>query len=187
MVNEFGPFLDAAIGLKYIARAGWSAKASIQNPESVADHSFAMCAIGMALSDIMGLDTKKVLKMIILHDLAESIVGDYMPGEISEPQKHMQEHDALKGILECLPASVRSEYGRIWHEYVQSKTHEARFVHRIDKLEMALQASRYARDGHSKDLLREFLESAHKVVDIDSDILTEILKSLNLAATRREE
>ncbi|AIF84847.1 putative HD superfamily hydrolase [Candidatus Nitrososphaera evergladensis SR1] len=179
--KDLTPFFDAVIGLKYVRRAGWAAKVGIKDPESVADHSFAMCAVGMALSDILGFDTRKVLKMIVLHDLAESAVGDYMPGEVSIIQKRQEEDGAMQKILACLPAKVRSDYAKIWREYLQDKTKEARFVHRIDKLEMALQAARYAKDGHPEELLAQFFDSAHKAVDIDDDILAEILKSLSPA------
>lgn len=182
--KDFASFFDAAIGLKYVRRAGWAAKAGVKDAESVADHSFAMCAVGMALSDARGLDTRKVLKMIVLHDLAESAVGDYMPGEVSARQKQNEEDGAMKKILAGLPAKVRGDYSKIWREFLQGRTEAARFVHRIDKLEMALQAARYAKDGHSKDLLAQFFESAHKAVDVDDDILTEILKSLNPARTK---
>jgi putative hydrolase of HD superfamily len=183
--KDLSPFFDAVIGLKYVRRAGWAAKVGVKDPESVADHSFAMCAIGMALSDILGLDTRKVLKMIVLHDLAESAVGDYMPGEVSTRQKQQEEDGAMKKILACLPAKVRADYSKIWREYLRGKTEEARFVHRIDKLEMAIQADRYARDGHAKELLAQFFETAHKAVDIDDDVLTETLKSLNPPAAKK--
>ena len=181
MVKDFTPFFEAVIGLKYVSRAGWIAKVGIKNPESVADHSFAMCAIGMVLSDMLALDTNRVLKMIVLHDLAESTVGDYMPGEVSTRQKRQEEQGAMKKIIGGLPTKMRANYARIWREYLQDKTKEARFVHRIDKLEMALQAARYSKDGHPSELLEQFFETAHKTIDADdgNDILKEILKSLN--------
>ena len=76
-------YFQHVIGLKYIKRAGWISKVKIVNPESVADHTFSMCAVSMILSDILRLDTERVMKMVILHDMAESIIGDYMPGQIS--------------------------------------------------------------------------------------------------------
>ncbi len=176
--NDLGPFFDAVIGLKYVRRAGWGAKVGIKDAESVADHSYAMCAVGMLLSDTLGIDTCKVLKMIVLHDLAESVVGDYMPGEVSPNQKQTEESEAMKKILACLPTRVSSDYSKTWQEYVQGKTKEAIFVHRIDKLEMALQAARYEKEGYPKELLAQFFSSAHKAVDSENDILTDILKSL---------
>ncbi len=132
----------------------------------------------MVLSDMTGLDTRKVMKMILLHDLAESIVGDYMPGEISSSKKNAKEDRAMKKILSCLPAKLRSEYGRIWKEYQQDRTEVARFVHRIDKVEMAFQADRYEKGGYPTKLLEQFFESAHKAVDVQDDIVKEILEAL---------
>lgn len=182
-MQDFRPFVDAVLGLKTVDRAGWAAKAGIKNPESVADHTFSMCAIGMALSDIMGFGTEKVLRMIILHDLAESVVGDYMPGEITARKKIEQEKKAMKKILSCIPAKTRRIYEKAWNEYLQNKTSEARFVHRIDKLEMALQADRY-RKRHKARSLDQFFVSAHKAVSTDDDLLTDILKSLMPAKSR---
>lgn len=182
---DLQPFFDAVLDLKKVDRAGWAAKAGIKNPESVADHTFSMCAIGMALSDILGLDTEKVLRMIILHDLAESIVGDYMPGQVTAGKKMVQEKRAMKKILSSLPTKVRADYQKAWTEYLQNKTSEARFVHRVDKLEMALQASKYAKDGHSKSL-EQFFVSAQKAVNVENDMLAEILKSLLPTESRKK-
>ncbi|HEX9678293.1 HD domain-containing protein [Nitrososphaera sp.] len=185
-MTDFQPFFDAVLGLKTVNRAGWAAKAGIKNPESVADHTFSMCAIGMALSDIMGLGTERVLRMIVLHDLAESVVGDYMPGEVAARNKIRQEKKAMKKILLDLPAKVRTDYEKAWREYLQNKTKEARFVHRIDKLEMALQAARYRKDGRAGKSLKQFFESARKAVTTDDDLLTDILKSLMPAPSREK-
>lgn len=179
------PFFDAVLGLKMIDRAGWAAKAGIKNPESVADHTFSMCAIGMALSDIMGLSTERVLKMTILHDLAESVVGDYMPGEVTAGKKMMQEKKAMERILSCVPTKTRKNYEEVWLEYLQNRTKESRFVHRIDKLEMALQAARYRKDSKAVNSLEQFFASARKAVATDDDILTDILKSLLPAPSKK--
>lgn len=183
------PFFNAVLELKKVERAGWSAKVGIKNPESVADHTFSMCAIGMALSDIRRLHTEKVLKMIILHDLAESMVGDYMPGQIEIRKKLEQERKAMRKILSCLPDTVRSDYEKAWNEYLENDTDESRLVHRIDKLEMALQADRYRKDGHPEKSLKQFFDSARKSLesgDYDDDILTEILKSLMSAPSKKK-
>lgn len=107
------PFFDAVLGLKTVDRAGWSAKAGIKNPESVADHTFSMCAVGMVLSDMVGLDTGKVLRMTILHDLAESVVGDYMPGEVTAKSKMAQEKKAMKKSCHA----SRQRQGKITKEH----------------------------------------------------------------------
>ena len=155
-------FFQYVLQLKSVKRAGWVSKVHVNNPESVADHTFSMCAISMVLSDMLGLDTEKVMKMVILHDLAESITGDYMPEEISKKCKLSQEKKAMNSILCSLPCNISSNYIKIWQEYILNKTHVARFVHRIDKMDMILQARRYAKQGYSRKLLARFYKSADK-------------------------
>ena len=160
--KDLTQFFQYVLRLKYVKRAGWISKAKVQNPESVADHTFSMCAVSMVLSDILRLDTERVMKMVILHDLAESIIGDYMPGEISRKQKLLKEKKAMNYILHCIPSNIRTNYKKIWHEYLQNKTDIAQLVHRIDKFEMLLQANQYAKEGYSNKLLAQFFDSVKR-------------------------
>jgi putative hydrolase of HD superfamily len=185
MVGDLSPFFQSVLQLKSVRRAGWVSKVKIKDAESVADHSFSMCAMAMLLSDMLGLDTQKAMKMVILHDLAESIVGDYMPGDVTAREKLAQEKNAMKSILSGLPRKTKSEYEKIWAEYLQNKTDVARFVHRIDKLEMALQANHYAKQGYADKLLAPFFESARTAVGDEGDIVSGILNSLRPRSTRK--
>jgi 5'-deoxynucleotidase len=160
-------FFQSVLRLKCVKRAGWVSKVRVNDPESVADHSYSMCAISMVLSDMLGLDTEKVMKMVILHDLAESITGDHIPGEISKKHKLLQEKRAMNSILYCLPANIRSGYKTIWQEYILNKTDIAHFVHKIDKFEMMLQAKQYVKQGYSYNSLVEFFNSSDKYLSID--------------------
>lgn len=175
-------FFKYVLELKCVKRAGWVSKVRVNNSESVADHTYSMCAISMVLSDMFGLDTEKVMKMVVLHDLAESIIGDYMPGDVTKKQKRLQEKKAMKSILYCLPLDVRSDYEKIWQEYFLNKTDVARFVHRMDKLEMLLQAKQYTEQGYSPRLLGQFFNSANKSLNIDTkhDFMDAILKMLQI-------
>lgn len=185
MVSDLSLFFRSVVQLKSVKRAGWVSKAGIKDAESVADHTFSMCAIAMLLSDILGLDTHRAMKMVMLHDLAESIVGDYMPGDVSANQKLVKEKRAMKPILSGLPKKVRLEYEKIWLEYLQNKTDIAKFVHRIDKLEMALQANQYAKQGYAGKMLAPFFESARAAVGNEGDIVSEMLNSLRPTSTKK--
>jgi len=178
VADDLSLFFQSVLRLKSVKRAGWVSKVKIKEPESVADHSFSMCAMVMLLSDMLGFDTQKAMKMVILHDLAESIVGDYMPGDVTVEEKLAQEKEAMNSILSGLPGKIRTEYEKIWDEYLQDKSDVARFVHRIDKLEMALQAEYYAKQGYADKLLAPFFESAQNAVGDEGDIVSEILNTL---------
>lgn len=155
-------FFKTSANLKKIHRQGWVDKLSLNNPESVADHSYSMAIMGMVLSDLENYDSEKILKMILLHDLAESEIGDYTPGQITSEKKKELENKVFSKILENLPKSIRSQYQNIWNEYQENKTSEAIMVHQIDKLEMALQAKVYEKEGYSKEKLQSFVESAEQ-------------------------
>ena len=95
-------FFKNALNLKNISRQGWIDKLSIEHPESVADHSYSMAIMGMVISDLENYDSEKMLKMILLHDLAESKIGDYTPNKISKENKIKIENNAYDKIIELL-------------------------------------------------------------------------------------
>lgn len=156
-------FLKSAVKLKDVSRQGWIEKLSIDVPESVADHSYSMAVMGMIISDLENFDTEKILKMILLHDLAESKIGDYTPGKIPYEKKKKLENTAFTEIVEKLPSNIKLEYLRIWHEYQENNSSESKIVHQIDKLEMTLQAKSYQEKGHGKEI-KSFFESAKKEI-----------------------
>ena len=159
---DIDTFIQSIFRLKKIKRTGWLAKGKILNGESIADHSYSLSALCMVFSDILGLDTEKVMKMCIIHDLAESIIGDIMPGEIPDKEKKMKENKVMKSILFSLPVSVRIDYFGIWKEFLLNGSKEAQLVHKVDKLEMLLQAREYLLQGYPNKYLKQFFKSIEK-------------------------
>ena len=157
-------FFKTAIKLKKIHRQGWIDKLSIPKPESVADHSYSMAVMGMIISDLENYNSEKIIKMILLHDLAETKIGDYTPDQIDFDKKNEIENTAFLKILEDLPNSIISQYQNIWKEYQESNSPESQIVHQLDRLEMVLQARTYQNEGHSKEQLKSFYESAKKEI-----------------------
>lgn len=155
---------DFILHLKTIPRSGWQKKLGIKRPESVADHAYGVAAIAMILSDSKRLNSAKVLKMAILHDLAESITGDLTPEDGPKSKKTKLENLAMKKILSTLEPKIKNQYHTIWMEYQKNQTPEAKLLHQVDKLEMALQANIYKKFGHSKQKLKPFLDSAKKQI-----------------------
>ena len=153
-------FFENAANLKNISRQGWIDKLSIDKPESVADHTFSMAVMGMIISDLENLNSEKILKMILLHDLAESKIGDIVPDKMSLEEKQRLENSAFDEIIKTLPESLIHKYVEIWNEYQENNSDESNIVHQIDKLEMVLQAKIYQSQGHSREKLETFFESA---------------------------
>jgi putative hydrolases of HD superfamily len=178
--SDLVSFFRVVCNLKKIKRSGWIHKSNVLSPESVADHSYSMCMMSMVLSEIIDLDTEHIMKMANLHDLAESFVGDNMPDKISYEEKVLLEDKAMRKIISKLPSFLRGKYLNIWNEYIDNSTVSAKFVHNMDKLEMALQAKEYEFDGYSKQSLQIFSKSATDYIANDSfDIVFEILQTIN--------
>jgi putative hydrolase of HD superfamily len=165
-------FFKIAANLKNVSRQGWVDKLSISDPESVADHSYSMAMMCMVISDLENYDSEKVLKMAILHDLAESKTGDFTPDQITKEKKKELENGAFSEIMAHLPDEIKSQYLEIWSEYQENVSPESKIVHQIDRLEMALQARLYQKDGHPEEKLNQFFKSA------GDDIIHPKLKAL---------
>jgi len=150
--------------LKAERRRGWVKKLRLTNPESVADHSYRTALMAMVISDSRGLDTERALRLALLHDLPEAVVGDAMPEERSGPRKTAIETKAMEELLSALPPGLRSLYQATWLEFVNGTSEEARLVRQLDKLEMAIQAWEYAHESSDPALAREFLATAREHV-----------------------
>ena len=174
MISEF--FFQVA-GLKKLPRSGWKIKVGLNNSESVAEHSYMMSVMAMVLSDLKSLNSEKVIKMSILHDWAESKIGDFMPDEIGYDKKSELENYAMAEILESLPQTIQSDYQNIWDEFLVRDTPESRLVHELDKLEMALQAKIYEKDVDPERVKPFIISAVEQIIDPDlKKILVDILK-----------
>jgi 5'-deoxynucleotidase YfbR-like HD superfamily hydrolase len=143
--------------LKDIKRAGWERK-GVPDPESVADHSFRCTFMAMILSDSFDVDFEKFLKMAILHDIAECVVGDITPHDgFSAKEKHEKERQGILELFTDLPNG--QSFVDLWMEYEKQEVKEARLVRELDKLEMALSAVEYKNNFPHLDL-SEFVNGA---------------------------
>lgn len=131
-------FLRAAEALKHTLRSGHTSNG---RPESTAEHSWRLCLLALAFEDgLAGLDLLRVLKLCIVHDLAEAIHGDVpAPMQQDSAAKSAQERHDLALLTAPLDAPLRAHFLALWEEYEAGATPEARAVKAMDKLETILQ------------------------------------------------
>src|SRR4051812_31134562 len=89
--------------LKRLRRSGWVFK-NIHDPESVADHSFAVAILTMVIAPKFKVDQLNAIKMALIHDLGESVIGDIIISDgikiLNDPDKKVaDERKALAKIL----------------------------------------------------------------------------------------
>ena len=134
-------FYKEAEKLKSTLRHSWLSDPARQ--ESVAEHTWMMNMLALVLMPKMKakLDVAKVLKMIVIHDLAEAITQDLpvWQGLANKKQKLQAEQKAIAQIFGHLDEESRSELTALWEEYEERKSGEALFVKALDTLDVIQQ------------------------------------------------
>ncbi|MBA3976675.1 MAG: HD domain-containing protein [Nitrosopumilus sp.] len=169
-IGEISAFLGHFYKLKEIKRTGWKSKLHLNDAESVAEHTLTMVVFALLFSEFSNYSPKrtiKMIKMILIHDLGESMIGDYTPKTIDFVKKKQLENSAINTIISKIPwITIKTKYYRLWKEFDENSTEISKMIHLIDKLEMAIQASYYMenRKDIKKEDIRPFLESASSYV-----------------------
>ena len=134
--------------LKNIIRTGWK-RWNVQREriESVAEHIFGvqMLAIAMKSEYQYDVDLMKVIFMLAIHEIGETVIGDLIQFDISKDDKENMEHKAVHHILEGLLDGKQIE--ELFLEFDSHSTKEAYFAYQCDKLECDLQSKLYDEEG----------------------------------------
>jgi putative hydrolase of HD superfamily len=139
----------------------------------VADHSFGVALLAWVCAlqrqaEGAAIDPERVLKLALIHDLAEAETGDWTPYDgASIPSEHdpaarraflearhsrdpnrratkrAQEDAVMRTLLAALPGATRSALAELWDEHHLGESPEAEFVKQVDRLETFLQSRLY--------------------------------------------
>lgn len=146
-LNQADPFTyyQMLFGLKNLYRQGWLVSGIAKDRcESVADHSFAVAMLCLQYAPVypVEMDLDRLIRMALIHDCAESLVGDIIPSEnISQEAKYALELEAVKQFMSVIPQS--EDWINLWVEFEQGESKESQFLKQMDKIEMLMQARIY--------------------------------------------
>lgn len=171
-------FLDFALisgKLKRLPRTGWILS-NVNEPESVAEHSFRTALLAMIFAPKVGADPLKAMQIALIHDVAETEIGDIVVERgdtilVHPDEKHEKEWQAMAKISEGIEYPELLE---LFDEYEQQQTVEAKLVKQLDRLEMAIQAYEYEKE--QKLDLEEFFFSVRR--DVEDPALRVILDQI---------
>ncbi len=130
--------------LKDVIRTGWKDwHVKRERLESVAEHVYGvqMLALAMWSEYSYDLDIQKVIFMLAIHELGESVIGDITLFDMDHKEKEEKEHQAVKAILKDLLQGERIE--ELFEEFDAHQTKESLFAYQCDKLEADLQCWLY--------------------------------------------
>jgi putative hydrolase of HD superfamily len=133
-------FLALSERLKCEMRHSWLSNG---RQESVAEHSWQMALMALLMHRhlVQSVDIEKTLKMVLVHDLVEAVVGDVPFFDTGERKrlKARREQEAIATIRAALDPVTGQEVYDLWQEYEAKATAEARFATALDHLEVQIQ------------------------------------------------
>ncbi len=100
---------------------------------NLAEHHFRMFWIAMIIAaNEPGVDTGKIAKMVLVHDIAESRTGDvdYLARQYVDRNEQL----ALEDMLD--QTSIKDEFYALWDEYERKESLEAQIVKDADNLDV---------------------------------------------------
>ena len=173
--------------LKRLERTGWTLRGLPNGTESVAAHSFGVSAAAMLLADEIrnrgtAIDLEKVLRMALLHDLAEARIGDMPKTAVSyfgSDARQKAEIAAFADVIGSTGAS-KDRYQDLYTEYESRESLEARIVKAADVVDLLVQALALERGGaRGLDEFWEVAESPGSLPDgPPHDVVSELLSKL---------
>ena len=178
MNKEIIDFYILTNKLKHKIRTGWM-EIGIEDErlESVAEHIYGCLMLAIAIDSEykLDLDMNKVLKMIALHELEETIIKDYtIRDNITREEKLRLGKEAVIKATEGL--IKKDEIRELLDEFNSHKTKESVFSYHIDKIECDFQAKLYDLQGDFK------LEKAVEDLSFFGDDAEKIRKEVKTAS-----
>lgn len=152
--------------LKRLDRTGWTLRGLPTATETVAAHSYGVAVTAMMLADeLIGrgikVDSEKVLRMAILHDLSEARLGD-MPKVAKHYFVRDAIHDAERAVFADIVENCKRSrlYCEIFDEYEARQTLESQLVKVADVLDLLVEALALEKAGAKG--LEEFWDVARQ-------------------------
>ena len=144
------------MNLKKQKRRGWIISGRSMNPgdvESVSDHSWAASMIALLYLPeqldnsyvVKDYSKEKIIKMLIVHDLAESFLGDIVYGmKTIEYKKNEKERFHFYSLLnETKYMNKLYKVNDLWEEFEELQTFNSKVAKDIDQIESFIQLNMY--------------------------------------------
>lgn len=106
--------------------------------ENDAEHAWHMALMTILLSEYSNekIDVLKTVTMLLLHDIVEIDAGDtYCYDEEGKKTQHEREQRAADRIFGLLPEDQCEKLKKLWLEFEEGETAEAKFAHTMDNIQ----------------------------------------------------
>ncbi len=151
--------------LKRQVHAGWW-KIGVKQPATVAEHVFRASQIGYILAVMEGANPEKVVTMLMIHDNAETRIGDQDKVAARYYSNKEAERTAFVEQTELLHQSIRQKWKEYFDEYEDRTSKEGIVAKDADWLEQAFQAKEYVDSGYKA--AQNWIDNVAEAVETES-------------------
>lgn len=149
--------------------------------ENDAEHAWHMSLMALILSEHANseIDVLKVVKMALVHDLVEIDVGDTFLYADNQNEKTAKERKCAERIFGLLPQDQKEEFMKLWEEFEEKETIEAKFAGSMDRLGPIMQ--NHFDEGHAwrkHGIASDKVLLKNRQIEKGSKIIWEFAKSL---------
>ena len=179
-LKDIAKFFFETGQLKRVKRSGWWL-IGINNPESVAEHSFRAAMIGYVLADMEKADTNKVVKICLFNDFHEARINDLHKVGQRYVDFKKAEKKAFTEQMERMPKNIAKELNKLFDEFQNDGSKEGIVARDADLLENFVQAKEYYDHGYKE--AKDWMTNIKKVVKTKSaKQLIKVIEKTNSSA-----
>ncbi len=137
--------------------------------ETDAEHSWHMAIMAMLFSEFApdGVDTDRVIKMCLVHDLIEIFAGDtFCYDSKAGEDKEDRERLSADRLFSLLPKNDGTELRTLWEEFEAQSTPDALFAASLDRFQPLI--GNFLTDGHTwkkGKVKREQVEKRDEIIE----------------------
>ena len=188
MVNVYSVMINEVMNLKKQKRKGWTIKGrdiSYEEAESVSDHSWAASIIailflpestkGESVAFHESYDKNKIIRMLIIHDLAEAHIGDIPYGFKTQVDKEREKErfSYYASLCDFYPMNSLKEIYELWNEFESLVSFNSKVAKDIDQIEGYTQLNIYREKLISQngvDKWKRLVREWEKNINIRTDL-----------------
>ena len=139
---DIGPMIYSQYrGLRLVKRSQWTER-NIEDPESISEHTYSAWLLAMIFlpeeNDVEGYLKREILDMLLVHDMAEAIIGDQTVS-LCEPTRELKSQNEvlkklfLKGTYPDI--ANLTHYYNVWTGYYEGMNINARIARDINLIQ----------------------------------------------------
>lgn len=168
---------------------GSNVTAPYPRKENDAEHSFSLALFTAILAEYSNepIDVLKTMKMVLVHDIVEIDAGDtYCYDDAGNTTKADRETVAAERLFGLLPKEQEEEFRKLWEEFEERKTAEAKFAAVMDRIQpLLLNISRDGISWQEHGIHLHQVQGRNKLVAEGSQVLSDYIFKLLDDANRR--